>query len=535
MRSIGRWQARDTAPEFTGDSLLTITTRSRDAVHIVRDEDTGAIGVALEGEVTPVGPRTPRTYELLATLPGLYPEWLGERSFCEAHGVRFPYVVGEMANAITTVGMVVAMSKAGMLGFFGAGGLGLARVEAAVDELSETLGAGSSWGINLIHSPNESSLEDNVADLFIRRGVQRVCASAFMALTPAVVRCSAAGLSLDASGRIVRARHMFAKISRPEVARHFMAPAPAEMLHALVSKGKLTEAEAALAARIPVAEDITVEGDSGGHTDNQTLTALFPTILRLRDELVQKHGYTRPIRVGAAGGLGTPGAVAAAFALGAAYVVTGSVNQAAVESGLSLDGKKMLAQAGLGDVMMAPAADMFELGVTVQVLKRGTMFGVRAAKLYDVYVAHPSLEELPPAVRKRVEEEVLHTSIDGIWKETQRFWADRDPSQLARADRDPKHRMALVFRWYLGMASRWAITGEPSRRTDFQIWCGPAMGSFNAWTRGSFLDDPSQRSVVQIARNLMEGAATVTRAHQLRTYGVPVPSAAFDFRPRPLA
>ena len=67
--------------------------------------------------------------------------------------------------------------------------------------------------------------------------------------------------------------------------------------------------------------------------------------------------------------------MAAAFALGAAYVLTGSVNQLAVESGLSDDASAMLAQADLADVMMAPAADMFELGVKVQVLRRGTMFG----------------------------------------------------------------------------------------------------------------------------------------------------------------
>jgi hypothetical protein len=94
--------------------------------------------------------------------------------------------------------------------------------------------------------------------------------------------------------------------------------------------------------------------------------------------------------------------------------------------------------------------------------------------------------------------------------------------------------MALVFRWYLGKSSRWAITGEPKRRSDYQIWCGPAMGAFNAWVKGSFLADPAQRSVAQIGLNLLEGAAVVSRAQQLRSYGVPMPAAAFSFRPRPL-
>jgi len=39
---------------------------------------------------------------------------------------------------------------------------------------------------------------------------------------------------------------------------------------------------------------------------------------------------------------------------------------------------------------------------------------------------------------------------------------------------------------------------------------------------------------LQIALDLMEGAAVITRAQQLRSHGVPVPAAALDFRPRPL-
>jgi cell division inhibitor SulA len=92
-----------------------------------------------------------------------------------------------------------------------------------------------------------------------------------------------------------------------------------------------------------------------------------------------------------------------------------------------------------------------------------------------------------------------------------------------------------MCRWYLGRASRWAIEGDLSRASDWQIWCGPAQGAFNAWVTGSFLAPPEQRTVVQVARNLLEGAAVVTRAQQLRAAGVPVPAEAFTFVPRPLA
>jgi PfaD family protein len=262
---------------------------------------------------------------------------------------------------------------------------------------------------------------------------------------------------------------------------------------------------------------------------------MFPIITALRDAMMDKHGFSRPIRVGAGGGLGTPDGVAGAFALGAAYVLTGSVNQSAIESGLSEDGRLMLAKAGVADVVMAPAADMFELGVKVQVLKRGTMFAPRAQRLYETYLAHPSIEAMPPEVRSRLEKETLSTTLDAIWAETQGFWSKRDPRELEKAARDPKHKMALCFRWYLGLSSRWAIAGEQSRKLDYQVWCGPAMGAFNDWVKGSFLEDPKERNAVTIALNLLEGAAAVTRAQQLRTYGVPVPTSAFKVRPRRLA
>ena len=39
----------------------------------------------------------------------------------------------------------------------------------------------------------------------------------------------------------------------------------------------------------------------------------------------------------------------------------------------------------------------------------------------------------------------------------------------------------------------------------------------------------------QIALNLLEGAAVVTRAQQLRSYGVPVPAAAVQYTPQILS
>ena len=85
---------------------------------------------------------------------------------------------------------------------------------------------------------------------------------------------------------------------------------------------------------------------------------------------------------------------------------------------------------------------------------------------------------------------------------------------------DAKHKMALVFRSYLGLSSRWANAGEPSRVMDYQVWCGPAMGAFNEWTRGTFLERPENRRAEVVGLNLLYGAAKHLRAVALRLQGI---------------
>lgn len=54
-----------------------------------------------------------------------------------------------------------------------------------------------------------------------------------------------------------------------------------------------------------MADDVTVEANSGGHTDNRPLVCLVPTMLALRDDLQARHQFASPVRVGAAGGIST--------------------------------------------------------------------------------------------------------------------------------------------------------------------------------------------------------------------------------------
>ncbi len=460
-------------------------------------------------------------------------ESLGDPAFRRAHGLRYAYYGGSMANGIASVALTEALGKAGFLGFFGAAGLPLESVEKAVNELAARLGE-APYGCNLIHSPNEPDLEMAVAELYIRRGIRLVEASAYIDLTPAIVKYRVHGIHQDPDGSIVTPNRVIAKCSRIEVASKFLAPPPAKILEHLVSSGVITAAQAELAARVPMAQDLTAEADSGGHTDRQPAIALLPAMQALAARMQAQHNYAEPLRIGLGGGISTPASAAAAFAMGAAFVVTGSVNQACIESGSSDVVRAMLAETTQADITMAPAADMFEMGVEVQVLKRGTMFAMRGARLYELYRKHGRLEELPADERDKLEKTIFRAPLETVWEQTRDFFRKRDPRQIERAEQDPKHKMALIFRAYLGQASGWANQGLPDRKIDYQIWCGPAMASFNEWVRGSFLESPGNRRAVTVAQNILYGASVLTRCAALRNQGMPVPGAAAQVSPRTL-
>ena len=221
--------------------------------------------------------------------------------------------------------------------------------------------------------------------------------------------------------------------------------------------------------------------------------------------------------------------------MGAAYVLVGSVNQSCVEAGTSQAVREMLAASEQADIAMAPAADMFEMGVKVQVLKRGTMFAMRAGRLYELYRTYGSIDEIPADERKKLEETVFRATFDEILDRVRTYFLDRDPAQWERAQVDPQHRMALAFRWYLGQTSIWANSGEPSRSLDYQIWCGPGMGAFNAWVQDSFLAEARNRSVVTVSLNFLYGAAVLGRIQTLRSQGVTLSPEQQQVLPRTLA
>ena len=447
---------------------------------------------------------------------------LGDPSFVQTYGLQYALYAGSMANGISSESMVISLGNSGFMGSFGAGGLMPARIEKAISQIQDVLKE-KPFCFNLINSPFEPSLEQRTVELYLKHGIHVIEASAYLTLTANLVRYRAAGLTQNPDGTIGIGNKIIAKVSRKEVASKFLQPATEDILSHLVSEGKLTAEQARLAALVPMADDITVEADSGGHTDNRPLVSILPAIIKLRDSLQSQYNFPQQVRIGAAGGISTPASTLAAFMMGAAYVTTGSVNQACIESGASEHTKNLLAQMEMTDVAMAPASDMFEMGVKVQVLKRGTMFAMRAQKLYELYQRYESLDEIPASEREKLETNVFKQNLDAIWDECVKFFTERDPKQIERATQKPKDKMALIFRWYLGLSSRWSNIGEKGREMDYQIWCGPSMGAFNDWVKGTYLEASQNRKVVDVSLQLMNGAAYLYRIRVLESQGLRLP------------
>merc|ERR1719478_1395164 len=237
-----------------------------------------------------------------------------------------------------------------------------------------------------------------------------------MKLTLNIVRYRVAGLEkCPKSGKTICRNKVIFKVSRTELALMALKPPPADYVAKLLEKGKITAEQAKLAPTVTMCDDVAVEADSGGHTDNRPMPVLLPVIIAERDRIARETGIR--VRVGAGGGIGCPEAAAAAFAMGADFVVTGTINQMTRQAGTCDNVRKQLSEATYSDITMAPAADMFDAGVELQVLSKGTMFPSRAKKLYELFKAYPSLDALPAAEKTKLESKTFKKSIDEVWEE----------------------------------------------------------------------------------------------------------------------
>ncbi len=430
---------------------------------------------------------------------------LGSSDFRKDYNIDYSYVAGSMYRGTASQELVTRMAKAKLLSFIGTGGLTLNQISDEIDTIQSKLSADETYGMNLLHNLNDPNFENQTVALYLNKGIKNIEASAFMQITEALAHFHISGLEQKADGSIINNHKILAKISRPEVAEAFMKPVPEKLVYKLLEKGKITKAQANMSQGLPVSHDICVEADSGGHTDGGVATVLLPSIQRLREEIQKKYNYQKQIRIGLAGGIGTPESAASAFVMGADFVLTGSINQCTVEAKTSNAVKDLLEVINVQDTGYAPSGDMFEIGSKVQVLKKGVLFPARANKLYALYNQYNALEDIPEKTILQLEKNYFKKPISEVWEDTKKHFQSKNrQDEIIKAEQRPRQKMSLIFRWYFGYSSRAAFTGNLDEKVDFQIHTGPALGAFNQWVKGSRLEKWRNRHVDEIGVKLME-------------------------------
>ncbi|NLR69200.1 ACP S-malonyltransferase [Chitinophaga varians] len=432
---------------------------------------------------------------------------LGNARFRKEYGLKYAYLAGGMYRGIASRELVVRMAKAGMLGFLGTAGMGLHDIEENIKHIQSALNNGEVYGMNLIHNLTDPGLEMETVQLYIKYGVRKIEAAAFMQITRALVYYKLKGIRKEGED-IICDNKILAKLSRPEVAEAFMSPAPEKIVNELLDEGLINAEQAALARRVPMSADICVEADSGGHTDGGIALVLLPAVQELRAVMEKRYHYDCPIHIGLAGGIGAPQAIVCAFMMGADFVLTGSINQCTVEAGTSDTVKDLLMDMNVQDTAYAPAGDMFEIGAQVQVLRKGVLFPARANKLYALYNQFAALEEIPEKTLQQLEKNYFKKPVAGVWDETVAYFRRQgNEAIVTKALQNPKSKMALVFRWYFGYCARLSFEGNRDDLVNYQVHTGPAMGAFNQWVKGTALENWRNRHVDEIGIKLMEAAA----------------------------
>ncbi|WP_462202531.1 ACP S-malonyltransferase [Frankia sp. CcWB3] len=385
----------------------------------------------------------------VATWVGPAPaERLGAAGFRERYGLRLAYAVGASGVGANGSRLVSAAAGAGALGF----------ADAPVSWLATT------W-----RADGPPAADVRVVEVDLPLGP-----------TPELVRFRFTGAHRDRHGRARPARHVVARVMGLDCARAFLNPPGPAVLEALVRAGALTSAEADAARHLPVASDLAVASPAGWHGGGLTMLHLLPEVRALA------RGVPQPVHVGVSGGVGTPEQAAAAFALGADFLLTTSVNLCAEESALTAATRAHLAALAPGDTGWTPDPSHFTLGARSEVLRRGTLFAARANHLVDLYRRRA---EPDAATLRHVEETYVGHPLD----------------QIAEGVADPRRRLAEALRWYLRRAAAWR-DGAPEQPLDYRLPCGPDLAAFNR--------DPGRRAVAGIADHLMAGAADLVGAAQ---------------------
>ena len=425
---------------------------------------------------------------------------LGSQQFLSDYNVLYPYVAGSMCNGISSAQLVIKMAQSGFLAFLGSYGLSITEIKTLIKSCKRELQHNQSFGVNIHYGTGNVAYHQQLISLCLNLSVSCIELSGFDQVNRELVKYRAKGLS-HVNGKVEIKNKILLKTAKPNIAEVFMQPAPLHLLDQLLSENLISQDEYTLSKQIPMADDVCVEGDSGWKNNQVVSMIKLPEIIDLRDKHMVNYNSSNTIRIGCSGGLGTPQALAAMFTMGADFVLTGSINQCTVESGVSDHVKNILQNITTDDICNVPAGDMFESGAKAGVVRKNTFFPTRAQKLYDLYRLHDGWQDIAIKTQQQIEKYFFKRSFESIFQEIK---TSITTEELKQAEKNSKYKMELVFKWYFENSKQSALLGKISDQKNYQIYCGPAMGAFNQWAANGPYAKWKDRHVDEIALSLLD-------------------------------
>jgi trans-AT polyketide synthase/acyltransferase/oxidoreductase domain-containing protein len=447
---------------------------------------------------------------LAAAAPGESSDGLGSARFRRRFGLRRAYVAGSLHHGISSPELVARLARAGALGCLGVQGLAVAQAEGLIARAMALAGRDRSFCVGVPAGTNQPALEDAIASICIRHSVPALEVRA-EAPSPALARFRLQDLA--ARSATTGPRLVLVKVNSLDAAERFMRPAPAWLTARLVEQRAISPEDAALASHWPMADAVCIEPSARGGEAAPCLS-LLPVALARRAALARELRSAADVSIGLGGGLGDPAAVAAAFALGAEFVLLGSVHLRSAEAALPSSLKARLRSLDLTDIALAPDPDAYESGGRIEIVRAGGAFPAWAMRLREVWESHAHWNEVEPGLRRKLEREAFGCSFDEALSHARAYFAAQAPDEIERSERDGRHRMALVFRWaqYRALQSTLS-TDQPANP---HLRCSAALGSFNHWWPTQDRADADLPHADAIAEAMMDGAARVLRNLQDR-------------------
>ncbi|MCP5006563.1 MAG: hypothetical protein GY941_21875, partial [Planctomycetes bacterium] len=194
-------------------------------------------------------------------LLSIRPENLGNPLFQTRYQCKWSYFAGSMYKKIASEELVVRMSKARLLSFFGSAGLTPEELEESILSIQSQLEPNQPYGMCLISNIHNSAHEMKQVELFIQYHIPVIEVAAFATISLPLVYCRIKGLS-QKGDQIGIPRYLIGKCSRLEVARLFLSPPPLNIVHDLLQSQLISPEEAAVSQYIPMVDDLAIEADS---------------------------------------------------------------------------------------------------------------------------------------------------------------------------------------------------------------------------------------------------------------------------------